>query len=153
MKKHRDKATIEAEKAAAAEEKVRKAEEKVVTRAKAVNRLAALHIPVDGVVKTPRPLAKVFEQCEARCLSQASSMLVVEGESPMIPQNNKRSNTHSDDETLPTNASNQLKLPQLPLTLMPLPRYKHLLAILMLIARRCESFCSRRRWATCRRGS
>ena len=100
LKKRRDKATIEAEKAAAAEEKVRKAEEKVVTRAKAVNRLAALHIPVDGVVKTPRPSAKVFEQREARRLSQASSMLVVEGESPMVPQNNKRSNTHSDDETL-----------------------------------------------------
>ena len=100
MKKHCDEATIEAEKAAVAEEKVKKAEEKVVTRAKAVNRLAALHIPVDGVVKTPHPLAKVFKQCEAHHLSQASSMLVVEGESPMVPQNNKWSNTHSDDETL-----------------------------------------------------
>ena len=27
-------------------------------------------------------------------------MVVVEGESPMVPQNNKWSNTHSDDETL-----------------------------------------------------
>ena len=74
---------------AVAEEKVRKAEEKVVTRAKAVNHLAALHIPVDGVVKTPRPSAKVFKQHEACHLSQASSMLVVECESPMVPQNNK----------------------------------------------------------------
>ena len=65
LKKRRDKATIEAEKAAAAEEKVRKAEEKVVTRAKAVNCLAALHIPVDGVVKTPRPLICQGRSCNA----------------------------------------------------------------------------------------
>ena len=72
-----------------AEEKVRKVEEKVVTRVKAVNRLAALHIPVDGVVNTPHLSAKVFKQGEACRLSQASAMLVVEGESPMVPQNNK----------------------------------------------------------------
>ena len=93
LKKHPDKATIEAEKVAPAKDKVRKVEEKVVTRVKAVNHLAALHISVDGVVKTPHPSAKVFEQHEACHLSQASSMLVVEGESPIIPQNNKWSNT------------------------------------------------------------
>ena len=67
---------------------------------KAINHLAALHVPIDGAVKTPHPSARIFEQCEARQLSQAGSMLVIEGESPMVPQSNKRSHTHSDDEII-----------------------------------------------------
>ena len=73
------KATVAADKVAVAEEKARKAEEEA-TRVKAINCLAALHMPIDCAVKRPCPSAKIFEQHEAHQLSQASSMLVIKGE-------------------------------------------------------------------------
>ena len=55
----------------------------------------------------------------------------------MVPQNNKRSNTHSDDETLNPTPYKRIKPAEAPSIAPDLdasPKYKHLLAILMLIA-------------------
>lgn len=102
--------TEEAKKVAVAEEKARKAEEKEATRVKAINQLAALHMPVDGVVKMPHPSAKIFEQCEACWLSQASSMLVIKGESPMAPYKHIKP-AETPSITLDPNVSPKLQQP------------------------------------------
>ena len=62
-----------------------------------VNKLAELHNPVDAVDKTPQPTANVFKAHEAHHLSQAGSLFIVEGETPMVPDTSKHPVTLSDD--------------------------------------------------------
>ena len=65
-----------------------------------MNKLAELHKPVDAVDKTLQPTSNVFEAHEACCLSQAGSLFVVEGETPMAPDTSKHPVTLSDDEDI-----------------------------------------------------
>lgn len=98
-RKRRTKDEIEADKAAKAAAKAAKAAAKAAKTASGFNRIAALHMPVNGTIRTPRPSAEVFQAREARRSSQAGSLFVVEGESPMVPDGFKQLDTYSDDET------------------------------------------------------
>lgn len=95
---HRTREQIEADKLAKDEEKERKKAEKEEAKTKAVNRLTALHQPVDILNKTPHPSMQAFALREARHNLQSGSMFVIEDETPMVPQGFKRVNTYSDDE-------------------------------------------------------